>query len=196
MTATLAPSALDKLFFEARTHSHWLDQPVPEELLRQLYDATRWGPTAMNGQPARFLFLTSQESRQRLRPALAGGNLEKTLSAPVTVIVATDSRFYEHLPELFPAYDARPMFESDPAMARETAQRNSTLQGAYLIMAARALGLDAGPMSGFDPDQVNAEFFPDGRYQVNFLVNLGYGDASRVYPRNPRLSFEQAAQIL
>lgn len=169
---------------------------MSEDLLRKLYDTARWAPTAMNAQPARFVFVVSPEAKQRLEPALAEGNREKTRLAPVTVIVATDTRFFEHLPTLFPVYDARPMFEANPQMAAETAQRNSTLQGAYLLLAARALGLDAGPMSGFDAAAVNAEFFPDGRFQANFLINLGYADHTKVYPRNPRLSFEEAASIL
>lgn len=194
--SALPESALQQLFLEARTHSYFDSRPVSQDTLRQLYELTRWGPTAMNSQPARFVFLASPESRQRLAPALMGSNVEKTLAAPVTVIVASDSRFYEHLGEMFPAYDARPMFEANPAMAEETAFRNSTLQGAYFILAARSLGLAAGPMSGFDAEKVNAEFFPDGRWKANFLINLGYGDAQRLYPRNPRLSFEQAVQVL
>lgn len=195
MNAVL-PSILEQLFLGARTHGHWLDRPVSRETLERIYELARWGPTSMNAQPGRFVFLTGEESKERLRPALMQGNLEKTMTAPVTVIVASDRRFYEHLPRLFPAYDARPMFEANPALAQDTAYRNSTLQGAYLIMAARALGLDAGPMSGFDADKVNAEFFPDGRYQVNFLINLGYGDQARLYPRNPRLELGEAAQFL
>lgn len=195
MTAITAPT-LEQLFLEARTHNHWLDRPVPAELLHKLYDTARWAPTAMNAQPARFVFVVSQEAKKRLQPTLAEGNREKTMLAPVTVIVASDTRFYENLPTLFPVYDARPMFEANPQMAAETAQRNSTLQGAYLLLAARALGLDAGPMSGFDAAALNAEFFPDGRFQANFLINLGYADHSKVHPRNPRLSFEEAASII
>ena len=193
---TLLKPALDQLFLQARSHGHWLDKPVSEETLRQLYELTRWGPTSMNSQPARFVFLTTAEARQRLIPALSPGNQDKTLQAPVTAIVASDRQFYDYLPTMFPAYDARPMFASNPELARETAERNSSLQGAYLILAARALGLDVGPMSGFEAAKVNAEFFPEGRYQVNFLVNLGYGDASQVYPRNPRHPFEEAVQLL
>ena len=193
---SISQEAIDQLFLEARTHNGWLDRPVSEETLRQLYDIARWAPTALNAQPARFVFLHTRAARERLAPALLGGNVDKTLAAPVTVIVASDSRFYEHLPRLFPAYDARSAFEANAEMAAEAAFRNSSLQGAYLLLAARAVGLSAGPMSGFDADKVNAEFFPDGRYRVNFLINLGYGDLSKVYPRNPRLSFEEAAQLL
>lgn len=140
--------------------------------------------------------MVSKEAKDRLEPTLSEGNREKTRLAPVTVIVATDTRFYENLPTQFPAYDAKPIFEANADMARDTAARNSTLQGAYLLLAARALGLDAGPMSGFDPAAVNAEFFPDGRFQANFLINLGYADHSKVYPRGPRLGFEEVATVL
>lgn len=195
MTAVFAPT-LEQLFLEARTHGHWLDKPVPAELLQKIYDTARWAPTAMNSQPARFVFVVSKEAKDRLEPTLSEGNREKTRLAPVTVIVATDTRFYENLPTQFPAYDAKPIFEANADMARDTAARNSTLQGAYLLLAARALGLDAGPMSGFDPAAVNAEFFPDGRFQANFLINLGYADHSKVYPRGPRLGFEEVATVL
>jgi len=150
----------------------------------------------MNCQPARLVFVTSPEGKARLAPALSPGNLDKTLAAPATVIIATDSRFYEHLPTMFPAYDARPMFEADAPLAASTALRNGTLQGAYLILAARALGFDCGPMSGFDASKLNAAFFPDGRYQVNFLCNLGIGDSASLHPRGPRLSFEEACRIV
>ena len=149
----------------------------------------------MNCQPARLVFITSAEGKVRLASALSPGNLDKTLNAPLTVIVATDSRFYEHLPTMFPAYDARPTFAGDAALAASTAFRNGTLQGAYLILAARAIGLDCGPMSGFDAGKLNAEFFPDGRYQANFLCNIGIGDPAMLHPRGPRLSFEEACEI-
>ena len=153
---SISQEAIDQLFLEARTHNGWLDRPVSEETLRQLYDIARWAPTALNAQPARFVFLHTRAARERLAPALLGGNVDKTLAAPVTVIVASDSRFYEHLPRLFPAYDARSAFEANAEMAAEAAFRNSSLQGAYLLLAARAVGLSAGPMSGFDADKVNA----------------------------------------
>jgi nitroreductase len=193
---TIDQAALEQVFTGARTFNTFTDQPVSDETLRTLYDLLRWGPTSMNTQPARYVFLGSKESRQRLIPALSPGNQAKTLAAPMTVIVAHDTRFFDHLPTQFPAYDAKPMFEGNAALAETTAFRNSTLQGAYLIIAARLLGLDCGPMSGFDPLKVNAEFFPDGRWKANFLINLGYGDASGNHPRGPRLPFESVAQML
>jgi 3-hydroxypropanoate dehydrogenase len=156
----------------------------------------KWGPTSMNCQPARLVFVTSPEGKALLAPALSPGNLEKTLAAPVTVIIATDSLFHEHLPTMFPAYDARPMFAANAELAASTAFRNGTLQGAYLILAARALGLDCGPMSGFDAGKLNAAFFADGRHQANFLCNLGIGDPAGVHPRGPRLAFDEACRIV
>lgn len=188
--------ALDRAFLQARTFNAFQPREVSDEQLRELYDTLKWGPTSMNSQPGRFLFLRSTEAKQRLAPALSPGNLEKTLAAPVTVIVAQDSRFHENLPQQFPAVNAKPMFENNAALAQATAFRNSALQGGYLIVAARLLGLDAGPMSGFDAAGVDAEFFPDGRYKANFLVNLGFGDPSRNHPRGPRLGFDDVAQIL
>ncbi|MDR3412014.1 MAG: malonic semialdehyde reductase [Formivibrio sp.] len=185
-----------QVFTSARTFNKFTDQAVSDETLRQLYDLMRWGPTSMNTQPARYVFLRTHESRQRLFPALSPGNQAKTLAAPVTVIVAMDTRFFDQLPTQFPSYDAKPMFEGNAALAQGTAFRNSTLQGAYLIIAARMLGLDCGPMSGFDADMVNAEFFPDGQLKANFLINMGYGDASGNHPRGPRLPFETVAQLL
>ncbi len=193
---TVDQSVLKQVFTEARTFNRFSDQPVSQETLTELYELLRWGPTSMNSQPGRYVFLRSQESRQRLIPALARGNQAKTLAAPLTVIVAQDSRFFDHLPTQFSAYDAKPIFESNSVLAESTAFRNSSLQGAYLMIAARLLGLDCGPMSGFDPAKVNAEFFPDGQWKVNFLINLGYGDASGNYPRGPRLPFETVAQVL
>ena len=171
--SALSTDALDQLFVHARTHNGFTSEPVPEATLRRLYDLMKWGPTSMNCQPARLVFVTTPEGKAKLAPALSPGNLDKTLAAPATVIIATDSRFYEHLPTMFPAYDARPMFEANAELAASTAFRNGTLQGAYLIVAARALGLDCGPMSGFDAGKLNAAFFPDGRCQANFLCNLG-----------------------
>ena len=193
---TLDPQALAQTFTAARTFNKFTPEPVTDEALHALYDLLKWGPTSMNCQPGRYVFLRSEAAKQRLKPALSAGNLAKTLVAPVVVIVATDTRFFEHLPEQFPAYDAKPMFEGNPALAEATAARNGTLQGAYLIVAARMLGLDCGPMSGFDAAKVNAEFFADGRLRANFLVNLGYGDASGNFARGPRLPFDVAASIL
>ena len=192
----LSGAALDQLFRQARTHNGWLPQPVPADLLRQVYNLAALGPTSANTQPARFVFLVTPQAKERLRPALAPTNVEKTMAAPVTVIVAYDTEFYEHLPRTFPHADARSWFAGKPALIEETAFRNSSLQGAYFIIAARALGLDCGPMSGFDSSKVNAEFFPGGKWKSNFLCNLGYGEPSKLYPRNPRLSFEEACQLL
>ena len=192
----LASDALNRLFRDARTVHAFQPVPVSDETIRQLYDLLKWGPTAFNAQPARYLFLRSPAAKARLRPALSGGNLAQTDAAAVTVIVAQDSRFYEHLPQQFPVYDAKPLFEGNAALTEATAFRNSSLQGAYLILAARSLGLDSGAQSGFDPGKVNAEFFPDGRYQVNFIINLGVADPAGIHPRGPRLDFDQVAQIL
>jgi 3-hydroxypropanoate dehydrogenase len=194
--STTDSTALDLAFRQARTFNKFKPDAVSDETLREVLELMKWGPTAMNAQPARFVFLKSEAAKQRLAPALSPGNLAKTLAAPVVVIVATDTRFFDHLPTQFPAYAAKPMFEGNPAMAEATATRNGTLQGGYFIVAARLLGLDCGPMSGFDIAKVNAEFFPDGRFKANFLINLGYGDASGNHPRNPRLAFEDVAQIL
>ena len=192
----LTSAALDQLFVQARTYNTFVPGPIPEGTLRRLYDLLKWGPTSMNCQPARLLFVTTPAGKARLAPALSPGNLDKTLAAPATVIIAIDSRFYEHLPTMFPAYDAQPMFAGNAELATSTAFRNGTLQGAYLLLAARALGLDCGPMSGFDAGKLNATFFPDGRYQANFLCNLGIGDPATVHPRGPRLSFEEACRIV
>jgi 3-hydroxypropanoate dehydrogenase len=188
--------AIDQLFREARTHSTWLPEPVPVELLREAYELARLGPTSANGSPARFVFLTTPGAKARLKPALAPGNVDKTMAAPVTVIVAWDTEFHEHLPKLFPHADMRSYFIGNKPLIHETAFRNSSLQAAYFILAARALGLDCGPMSGFDADKLNAEFFPDGKWKVNLICNLGYGDPSKLHPRNPRLNFEEASVIL
>ncbi len=192
----LSDQTLDQLFREARTHSVWLSKPVPIELLRETYDLLRWGPTSANSSPARFVFLTTPAAKERLKPALSPANIDKTIAAPVTVIVAWDTKFYDKLPKLFPHFDMRPIFAGNPALSDETALRNSSLEGGYLIMAARALGLDCGPMSGFDQSKLNAEFFPDGKWKANFLCNLGYGDPTKLFQRNPRLDFEEACVIL
>lgn len=197
MNTTLNEAALAQIFTEARTHSRWTEQAVNDALLQQAYTLAAFGPTSMNTQPARFVFLKSAASRERLLPTLSPGNVDKTKAAPVTVIVATDTRFYEHLPQIFPHMPAaKDMFASNAALAQATAARNSTLTGAYFMLALRSLGLDCGPMSGFDPAKLNAEFFPDGRYEANFLINVGYGDSSQIHPRQPRLSFEQAVTVL
>ncbi|HEY1329784.1 MAG TPA: malonic semialdehyde reductase [Casimicrobiaceae bacterium] len=191
----LPDACLDALFRNARTHNGFADRPVGESTLRTLYDLLKWAPTSANSSPARFVFVVSRDAKERLRPALSPGNLDKTMAAPVTAIIGYDLEFYEKLPRLFPHTDARSWFAGKPELALTTAFRNGTLQGAYLILAARALGLDCGPMSGFDNALVDAAFFPDGKVKSNFLCNIGYGDPSKVKPRNPRLEFDEACRI-
>ncbi len=192
----LNAEALDALFHYARTQYSWTPEPVTDLQLEQLYASLKFGPTSANCSPARFVFLRSAEARERLRPALSAGNIDKTLSAPVVTIVAWDPRFYDKLPELFPHADARAWFAGNDALAEETAFRNSTLQGAYLILAARAIGLDCGPMSGFDRARVDEIFFAESGWRSNFLVNLGHGDGRNLYPRAPRLAFADACVLL
>lgn len=195
MNEAINPGALKTLFTDARTHNGWQDIPVSDETLREIYDLMKWGPTSANCSPARIVFVRTPEGKEKLAPALSSGNLAKTLAAPVTAIVAWDSEFYERLPELFPHGDARSWFTSSPELAQETAFRNSSLQAAYLIFACRALGLDTGPMSGFDPQKVDAAFFTGTALKSNLLINIGYGDASKVYGRLPRLTFEDACGL-
>lgn len=192
----IAEAALKQLFLDARTQNGFLDNPVSDEQLRELYEIAKMGPTSMNTQPMRVLFLRTKEAKQRLAPALLPGNLDKTMTAPVTAIVARDMQFYEYMPEIWHNPAARDTFANNAPMAQATAVRNATLQGAYLIMAARAIGLDCGPMSGFDIAKVNAEFFPDGRCQTDFLCNIGYGDTSKLMDRQARHSFERACTLL
>jgi 3-hydroxypropanoate dehydrogenase len=192
----ISETALDQLFREAHTYSAWLPQPVPVELLRKAYELARLGPTSANSSPGRFVFLTTPGAKARLRPALFPGNVDKTMAAPVTVIMAWDTEFYENLPKLFPQVNMRSIFLGNKTLVDQTAFRNSSLEAAYFILASRALGLDCGPMSGFDEAKVNAEFFPDGKWKVNVLCNLGYGDTTALRPRNPRLEFEEAAVVL
>jgi 3-hydroxypropanoate dehydrogenase len=192
----ISPEALDILFRNARTHITWLDKPVSDDLLRQIYDLMKWGPTSANCSPARVLFLRTREAKERLRPALSPNNVDKTMQAPVTAILAYDLSFYEHLPRLFPNNPAaRGWFANSPQLAETTAFRNASLQGGYFILASRSLGLDCGPMSGFDNAKVDQEFFPP-TVKSNFLCNLGYGDPSKLFPRNPRLDFDEACQLL
>jgi len=195
---TAVPStAQAQVFTEARTFNRFKPETIGDETLHQLYELMKWGPTSMNAQPGRYLFLRSEAAKQRLKPALSAGNADKTMAAPVVVIVAMDTQFHEHLPAQFPAMPAaQSMFTGNAALSAATAFRNSSLQGADLMVAARMLGLDCGPMSGFDAAKVNAEFFPDGRWAANFLVNIGHGDASGNHPRGPRLPFDTAAHIL
>jgi 3-hydroxypropanoate dehydrogenase len=197
MSQELSGEALDRLFRNARTHHAWLPQPVSDDQLRQLYDLMKWGPTSANCSPARLVFLRTPESKQRLLPALSAGNREKTRLAPVTVIVGYDLQFYEKMGKLFPHNPGmRDLFANNPQLSQITAFRNGTLQGGYLIFAARALGLDCGAMSGFDNAKVDQEFFPEGRVKSNFLCNLGHGDPSKLLERHARLDFEEACQML
>jgi 3-hydroxypropanoate dehydrogenase len=192
----LSQTALDQIFVHARSVKKFKPDAVSDDTLRQLHELMKWGPTAFNSQPARFVFLRSTQAKARLKPALIASNVDKTMAAPVVVIVAMDMLFYEHLPQLNPATDAKSYFVDNAALTETSAFRNSSLQGAYLMVAARMLGLGCGPMSGFDAAKVNAEFFADGRLKANFLINLGYGDPSGNYPRGPRLSFDAAARLL
>ncbi|HQT80635.1 MAG: malonic semialdehyde reductase [Ferrovum sp. 37-45-19] len=192
----LPKESLDQLFITARTAHAFKADPLPEGIFEQLISLTQWAPTAFNSCPARFVFITSEKAREKLIPALSAGNVAQVRSAPVTVIVAYDTKFFDNLPELFPAYDAKALYDKNPTLAEQVAFRNSSLQGAYLIMAARALGLDAGPMSGFNAEAVDSTFFADGRFKANFLLNLGYADHLATHPRGPRLTFSQVSQIL
>jgi 3-hydroxypropanoate dehydrogenase len=192
----LSDDALDRLFRKARTYAAFSDRPVTDDMLRQVYDLARLGPTSANSNPARFVFLRSPEARARLLPLLLPGNRDKTSQAPVTAIVAYDLEFHERLPHLFPHVDARSWFTGKPDHIVTTSFRNSTLQGAYFMLAARALGLDCGAMSGFDNAKVDAAFFSHGKWRSNFIINLGYGDPSKLLPRHPRLAFEEACRIV
>ncbi|MDR0278741.1 MAG: malonic semialdehyde reductase [Paucimonas sp.] len=191
----LDDDGLDLLFRQGRSHNGWLPRSVDQALLRQLWELVRYAPTAVNGMPARLVFVTSEEGKKRLEPCLSPGNVEKVMAAPVTAIIGYDTAFWEHLPTLFPHADVQAMFSEDQAIAELTAFRNSSLQGAWLMLAARALGLDCGPMSGFDGERLDQTFFAGTRIRANFLCNIGYGDPSRLYPRLPRLSFEQACSF-
>ncbi|HEV2673977.1 MAG TPA: malonic semialdehyde reductase [Aliidongia sp.] len=195
MSTAIDERSLDTLFRTARTHNGWQDKPVPESLVRQVFDLAKMGPTSANCSPMRVVFVTTAAGKERLKPALSAGNLDKTMAAPVTAIIAQDTQFYEHLPKLFPHADAKSWFTGNDAMIQATMVRNSTLQGAYLMIAARALGLDCGPMSGFDLKKVDAEFFPDGRFQTNFLCNLGYGDPAKLFGRSPRFDFDDVCSF-
>lgn len=195
MSEAINPTALETLFTGARTHNGWQDLPVSDDALREIYALMKWGPTSANCSPARIVFVRSAEGKEKLRPALSSGNLEKTLTAPVTAIVAWDGEFYERLPALFPHGDARSWFTTSPAHAEETAFRNSSMQAAYLILACRALGLDTGPMSGFDRQRVDDAFFTGTTLKSNLLINIGYGDTTKLYGRLPRLDFDDACGL-
>lgn len=189
--------SLDTLFRTARTHNGWLDRPVADEQLQQIYDLVKWGPTSANCSPARLVFVRSPEAKARLKPALGPGNLDKTMAAPVTAIIGYDLKFYDQLPRLFPHNpDARNWFAHDAKAAETAAFRNGSLQGAYFILAARAVGLDTGPMSGFDNAKVDEAFFTGTDVRSNFLCNLGYGDSARLFPRSPRLTFAEVCKVL
>ena len=196
MRTALNPAALDQLFGNARTHNVWQDTPVSDAQLQAIYEQTKWGPTAANSCPARFVFVKSAEPKAKLAPALDEGNRAKTLQAPVNVIVAIDFAFYEQLPKLFPHADARSWFAGNDALIQTAAVRNGNLQGAYFMLAARAMGLDCGPMSGFNNAMVDEAFFAGTPWKSNFLINLGYGDDSKLFPRSPRLEFDEACRIL
>ena len=192
----LTDQALDQLFRTARTANAWQDKPVSDDLLHKIYDVMKFGPTSANCCPLRIVFVKTKEGRERLKPALAEGNVTKTMAAPVTAIMAHDMKFYDHLPMLFPHTDARSWFVGNEPLIAETAFRNATLQAAYFMITARAFGLDCGPMSGFDQKKVNAEFFPDGRFKSNFICSLGYGDLSKTFPRGPRFKFGDVCKVV
>lgn len=195
MNPAVDQATLARLFTEARSHNAWQPQPIADALLEQLYALTAMGPTAANSSPARFVFVRSAEGKERLKPCLSEGNQQKTMDAPVTVIVAYDSEFYEELPYLFPHTDARSWFAGDTAMAEASALRNSSMQAAYLLLAARALGLDTGPMSGFDAQKLDQAFFQGTPWKANLLINLGHGDPAALRERLPRLPFEKACVL-
>ncbi len=195
MKTPLPITSIQQLFTAARTHHSWQDKPVSDGLLQEIYDLAKWGPTSANASPLRIVFVKSKSAKEKLLPAVAGPNAAQVVAAPVTAIIAYDQKFHDHLPTLFPAYDMRPMFVSNPSISEQTAFRNSSLQGAYFILAVRALGLDAGPMSGFDNAKVDQAFFEKTSWKSNFLCNIGYGDTAKLHPRGPRLSFDQACVI-
>jgi 3-hydroxypropanoate dehydrogenase len=196
MSEPLSTDALAQLFTAARTHNAWLPREVPDAVLRQIVDLMKWAPTSANSSPARIVFVRSAEAKARLKPLLMEGNVDKTMSAPVTAILGFDLDFYEHLPRLFPHADAKSWFAGKTEFIATSAFRNGSLQGGYFILAARACGLDCGPMSGFDNAGVDREFFAGTRIQSNFLCNLGYGDAQALYPRSPRFDFDDIARIV
>lgn len=195
MPAPLDQAALDRIFLDARTYNAWKPEPIPEATLRKLWDLARMGPTSANCSPARIVFVVTPAAKEKLKPALMPTNVEKTITAPVTAIIGHDLEFHEHLPRLFPHTDARAWFAGNQPLIETTAFRNGTLQGAYLIIAARALGLDCGPMSGFDNAMVDKLFFPGGKVKSNFLCNLGHGSTKNLFPRSPRFAFEEACRI-
>ncbi|MDB5713987.1 MAG: nitroreductase [Sphingomonadales bacterium] len=195
-TSPLTPDALDQLFRVARTHNGWTDRAIPDALLQEVYELAKWAPTAANSNPARFMFVRSAEGKARLLPHINPGNVDKVRAAPCTVIIANDPRFYDMMPKLFPSRDMKGNFVNNPEMAADTESRNATLQGAYFIIAARALGLDVGPMSGFNKAGVDQEFFANCSWRANFLCNIGYGSDENLFDRNPRLDFSEACLLV
>jgi len=188
--------SMDQLFFKARTHNGWKHEEVSDKILHEIYDLMKWGPTSANTSPTRILFVKSKEAKEKLKPCLAPGNVEKTMAAPVTAVFANDTEFYEKLPTLFPAADARSWFVGNEELIKTTAFRNGSLQGAYFIIAARAYGLDCGPMSGFDNEKLDTAFLAGTKWKSNFICNLGYGDSTKLFPRSPRLTFDEACKVL
>ena len=196
MSTPVAKEALQQIYTEARTHHSWLNKPVSDGQLAEIYELMKWGPTSLNAQPFRLVFVKSKEAKEKLIPSLMGSNADQVISAPVTAIIAYDEKFYEELPTQFPAFDARPMFIGNDALIHHSALRDSSLQGAYFMLAVRALGLDTGPMAGFNNAKVDEAFFKGTSWKSNFLCNIGYGDASKLYPRGPRLSFDRVVKIV
>ena len=196
MSFRLGEGALNNLFFEARTYHYFINKPVEDVLIKELYDLFKWGPTAFNSQPSRYLFLKTADAKKRLEPAISSSNKEKTVQAPLTVIIAYDTQFFEHLPKLTASPTAKSLFEDNPHIVEPTLLKNSSLQIGYLVTAARSLGLDVGVLTGFNADAINLEFFPDGRFKVNMIANIGYGDKTKLNPRGYRFSFDEVAEIL
>ncbi len=195
MVKTVSDEGLDILFRDARTHNGWEEKPVSSTHIRAIYELLKWAPTSANCSPARFIFVTSDEGKAKLKPCLAEGNVEKSMSAPLTVIIGHDLKFHDHLPKLFPHADAKSWFAGNDGLVNETAFRNATLQGAYLMMAARSLGFDCGPMSGFDKEKVDTAFFSNTSIKSNFLCNIGHGTSENLFPRSPRFNFEDTCRI-
>ena len=196
MRHAINSDSIKQLFTEARSHHAWTNNPVSDELLRSLYDLTKWGPTSANSHPMRILFVRSKEGKEKLYPTLMGSNVDQVRAAPVTAIVAVDEKFYLKLPTLFPYADLKPMFEANPQMTHFSAFQSGSLQGAYFMLAARALGLDVGPMGGFDRNKVDEAFLQGTSWKSNFLCNIGYGDDSKLHPRGPRLEFDEVCKII
>jgi 3-hydroxypropanoate dehydrogenase len=196
MSTPISESAMKQLFTEARTHHVWTNKPVADTTLREIYELAKWGPTSANSLPMRVVYVKSAAQKEKLLPTLLGSNVDQVKAAPVTAIIAYDKKFYDQLPTLFPIMDLRPMFANNEAMAQQSAFQSSTLQGAYFMLAARALGLDVGAMGGFDSAKVDEAFFKGSNWKSNFLCNIGYGDHTRLYPRGPRLDYEFACKVI